>query len=78
MPAAHAAIDDLLTVTKPVSLIQLADYIGVTRRTLYTHVEKGALRVVKRGGVIRVTPREARRYAGLAEPKLTSPARRPR
>ena len=61
MPAAAPAIDDLATYAKPLSLIQLADYIGVTRRTLYTHVEKGALKVVKRGGVIRVTPGEARR-----------------
>ncbi len=65
MPAAQPPIDDLLHHTKPVSLIQLATYLGITRRTLYTHVEKGALKVVKRGGVIRVTPREARRYAGL-------------
>ncbi len=71
MPAAHQPIDDddLATRKKPVSLIQLAGYVGVTRRTLYTHVEKGALKVVRRGGVLRVTAKEARRYAGLAEPK---------
>lgn len=71
MPAALPILDDdsLLRRRKPVSLIQLADYVGVTRRTLYTHVEKGALKTVKRLGVIRVTAKEARRYAGLVEPK---------
>lgn len=75
MPAPHAPIDDLRTHTKPVSLIQLAVYIGVTRRTLYTHIDKGALKVVRRGGVIRVTPKEARRYVGLAEPRPKSSTR---
>lgn len=67
MPAALPSLteDSLRTLRKPVSLIQLADFMGVTRRTLYTHIEKGALKVVKRGGVIRVTPNEARRYAGV-------------
>jgi transcriptional antiterminator len=71
MPAALPALDDdtLATRRKPVSLIQLADYVGVTRRTLYTHIEKGALKVVQHLGVIRVTAREARRYAGLTEPQ---------
>lgn len=69
MPAAHEPIDDLATRKKPVSLIQLADWCNTTRRTLYTHIEKGALKVVQRGGVIRVTAAEARRYAGLSEPK---------
>lgn len=69
MPAPHPPVDDLATRHKPVSLIQLAGYVGVTRRTLYTHVEKGALKVVKRGGVIRVTAAEARRYAGICEPR---------
>lgn len=69
MPAPHPPIDDLAQRKKPVSLIQLADWMGTTRRTLYSHVEKGALKTVKRGGFIRVTAKEARRYAGVSEKK---------
>lgn len=64
---AHDPIDDLKTTReKYVSLAQLAHYIGCARRTLYYHRDKGALRVIKRVGVIRVPIAEARRYAGLS------------
>ncbi len=60
----HEKIDDLDTTTaKFLSLQQLAEVLNVARRTLYYHAEKGALRVVKRGGVRRVPIAEARRYA---------------
>ena len=58
-------IRDLRTYRKPfVTPDQLADYVGVTRRTIYHHIEKGALRVVKIGRLVRIPSAEARRYAG--------------
>lgn len=66
---AHEPIRDLRTYPKKyVSLLQLAEYFGITRRTIYHHVDKGALRVVKRGGVIRVRIEEACNYAGVKPP----------
>lgn len=57
-------VDDLETHPKKfVSVIQLAGYLSVSRRTLYYHINKGALRAVKRVGVIRIPIEEARRYA---------------
>lgn len=47
---------------KFITPIQLAMYLGVGRRTIYHHIDKGALRVVKRVGVIRIPIEEARRY----------------
>lgn len=74
MPAALPLIgdDDLRTRRKPVSILQLARYLGLTRRTLYNHRDKGALAVVKVGGTLLVPAKEARRYAGLSEPARTS------
>lgn len=42
---------------------QLARYLNVSRRTIYHHIEKGALSVRKIGGVVRIPIDEARRYA---------------
>ena len=50
---------------KYLSPMQLANYIGVTRRTIYHHIEKGALRAVHRLGVVRIHVDEARRYLEL-------------
>lgn len=62
----HEKVEDLTTYTGPnLTLLQLAEAIDVPRRTLYYHVEIGALKVVRRGGVIRVLTSEALRYAGL-------------
>ena len=62
----HEKIADIHTYPKRyVSLLQLAEYLGMERRTIYYHVEKGALQVVKRVGVIRVPIEEARRYASF-------------
>ncbi len=60
----HVTIEDLDTTTaKFLTFIQLAEVLGVARRTLYYHAEKGALKVTKRGGVRRIPIGEARRYA---------------
>ena len=57
---------DLATTRQPyVTLYQLAAYLGCARRTLYYHIEKGALPVVQRRGLIRVRLQDARIYAGL-------------
>jgi hypothetical protein len=49
----HEKIEDLTRYRGThLSLIQLSEAINVPRRTLYYHVEKGALKVVKRLGVI--------------------------
>jgi excisionase family DNA binding protein len=61
---ATRAIPDLRTYRKRfVTPIQLAEYVGVTRRTIYTHIEKGALPAKKIGGVIRIPTSAAREYA---------------
>lgn len=58
-------ISDLSTYRRRyVTPMQLADYIGITRRTIYHHIDKGALAVVRIGGVLRIRTTEARRYAG--------------
>lgn len=63
-------ITDLSTFSgKYVTPMQLAVYVGVTRRTIYHHIEKGALRAVPLGDsqrVLRIPIAEARRYAGEA------------
>lgn len=65
MPSAIPPIDDLATYSKKyVTPAQLAAYVGITRRTIYHHIDKGALRVVHIGGVIRIRIRDARTYAG--------------
>lgn len=58
-------IDDLARCPrKLITPIQLALYAGVTRRTIYHHIEKGALKVRHVGGVIRIHITEARKYVG--------------
>ena len=58
-------ITDLRTYTRRfVTPIQLADYVGVTRRTIYNHIDKGALKIRKIGGVIRIPRESALEYAG--------------
>lgn len=57
-------IDDLSTYQRKfVTPIQLAAYVGVSRRTIYHHIEKGALHAVKRGGALRIPIAVAREYA---------------
>lgn len=58
---------------KYVTPAQLAEYVGVTRRTIYHHIDKGALPVVRIVGVIRIRIRDAREYAG--EQSANPPAR---
>jgi excisionase family DNA binding protein len=45
-----------------VSIDQLADYVGVSRRTVYNHIDKGTLKAVKVGGSLRIPVEEAKRY----------------
>jgi excisionase family DNA binding protein len=47
-----------------VTPMQLAAYVGVSRRTIYHHIDKGALAAVKIGGAVRIALAEAQRYAG--------------
>jgi hypothetical protein len=58
-------IADLKTYSKRyVTPAQLADYVCVTRRTIYTHIDKGVIKVVHVGGVLRIKTVDARQYAG--------------
>lgn len=65
-PATEPICDLRTCQRKLISPMQLAEYIGVTRRTIYHHIDKGALRAVRRHGIVRIRIEEARRYA--AEP----------
>lgn len=56
-------VADLTTYPRKfLSPIQLACYIGVSRRTIYHHIDKGALRARRIGGVLRIHITEARKY----------------
>lgn len=58
-------IADLATYRgKYISPLQLALYIGVTRRTVYNWIDKGALKSKKIGGVVRIPIRIAREFCG--------------
>jgi len=58
-------IGDLSTYPgKYVTFAQLADYVGITRRTIYNHLNKGAIRARRVGGVLRIPIDEARAYVG--------------
>jgi excisionase family DNA binding protein len=48
---------------KHVTPIELATYVGVPRRTIYHHIEKGALPFKKRGGAIIIRKSDALAYA---------------
>lgn len=66
-------IEDLRTYPKRyVTPAQLALYVNITRRTIYTHMGKGALPYVKIGGVIRIRIEDAREYAGESKPLAAS------
>jgi len=60
-------IKDLKTYPKKhVTPIQLAMYVGVSRRTIYHHIDKGALPIHKLGGIIRIRKSDALIYADEA------------
>ena len=64
-PTPSPRILDLATHREPhITVEQLAEFWGVSPRTLYRHIEKGALRVVYIGPFrrIRIPIQEARRY----------------
>lgn len=64
------AIPDLATYPKKfVSPQQLADYCGVSRRTIYHHIEKGALPTRRIGGVLRIHISIAREYVQEPTPQ---------
>lgn len=43
---------------------QLAEYVGISRRTIDHHIEKGALPALRRGGIRVIRLADARVYAG--------------
>ena len=60
----HPIITDLATWPKKiVSPAQLACYVGITRRTMYHHIYKGAIPAFKRRGVLMIRIEAAREYA---------------
>lgn len=65
MPRRIVQIPDLKTYTKRfVTPRQLSDYVGVPRRTVYHHIDKGALPVHRIGGAVMIRIVDARKYAG--------------
>ena len=65
MSAATVPIHDLATWPHPVVRTrQLAEYLGLSRRTLDHHIEKGALPALRRGGIRVIRLADARAYAG--------------
>lgn len=58
-------IPDLRTYPKKfVTPAQLADYLCVTRQTIYYHIAKGALPARRIGRVVRILKKEALLYTG--------------
>lgn len=67
MPPRLVPIDSLATYPRKfVRPLQLARYTGIPIRTIYWHIEKGALPAVRRGGCVLIRVEIARTYA--AEP----------
>jgi excisionase family DNA binding protein len=63
-PTTPPVDDDLAHYPRKfIAPIQLARYLSISRRTIYHHIQKGALRVRKIEGTIRIPIDEARRYA---------------
>lgn len=59
-------IKDLATHPKPfVTIEALAEYLEVSPRTLYHHIEKGSLKANKVGGLLKIPLEEARRFASV-------------
>lgn len=63
MGATTSVIDDLKTEQRKfVSVQELAEYWGVSTKTLYRHIDKGALAAEKIGGCVRIPIAAARSY----------------
>jgi excisionase family DNA binding protein len=67
-------IKDISTHPKAfVTLEAFADYLEVSPRTLYHNIDKGALKAVKVGGLLRIPIEEARKYCSVpARPDLST------
>jgi excisionase family DNA binding protein len=62
-------IPDLRTTTQRfISPLALADYLCISRRTVYLHIETGKIDAVKVGGQWRIPIQSARVFAGLIDP----------
>ena len=60
-------IQDLKSYPKKfLAPVQLAVHMGISRRTIYHHIEKGALPIHHVGGLIRIRKHDALVYAGEA------------
>jgi excisionase family DNA binding protein len=60
---------DLRTTTRPyVSPLALAEFLDVSRRSIYHFVEKGALPAIRVGRQLRIPTDAARQFVGLPPP----------
>lgn len=59
-------IKDLATHPRPfVSIGALAEYLEISPRTVYHHIEKGTLKANKIGGRLKIPLEEAQRFASV-------------
>ena len=57
-----------------VSAAQLALYLGIPKRTIYNHIQKGSLPAYSIAGIIRILTTDARAYASVpATPSNMAP-----
>jgi len=64
-PAAPPVTDLHAYQGRYISPAQLARYVGMTRISIYRHINKGALHARKIGGALRIEITEARRYVNV-------------
>lgn len=71
MAAVMGRIRDIATHQEAnVTIVALAEYLGVSTKTIYRHIAKGALSAIHVGPyrrVVRIPIREARAYCGVKE-----------
>ena len=57
---------DLRTTARPfISPLALAEYLDVSRRTIYFHIERGEIPAIRVGRQLRIPVEDARKFAGL-------------
>jgi excisionase family DNA binding protein len=67
--ASEQPIIDLRThPERHVSVKQLADYFSVSEKTIYGHIDKGALQVIYIGRAVRIPIENARAYGNPRKP----------